>query len=167
MSSRLEGDVYINGALSAKTFNPPDSTITRNAQIGTTSDPISVSKVQHRHIKTVWLSDHATDGAVKRVVAHVVIGATATIAAFKAGVTVAATLTGAVVVDLKVNGTSVLSSATTLDSANAAFSQEDAAGFTDTDLVAGDVVEVSINSVAGSTLPKGVHATVVIDEMPA
>lgn len=166
MSSRLEGDVHINGALSAKTFNPPDSTITRNAQVGTTSDPIGTTKLMHRHTLTIPLTDHVTDSVAVRKVVHVVKGATATIDSFVAGVTVAATSTGEAVIDLKVNGVSVLSATITLDVGNAAFSQE-AGTVTDPDLVAGDVVEVSIESTAGANKPKGVHATVVIDEKPS
>lgn len=164
--SRLEGDVHINGTLSAKTFNPPDSTITRDAQIGTTSDPIAATKMDHRHTITIPLSDHATDSAVIRKVVHVVKGATATIQSFVAGVTVAATATGECDVDLKVNGTTVLSADIKLDSGNAAFSQE-AGTITDPDLVVGDVVEISIDATSGANKPKGVHATVVIDEAPA
>jgi hypothetical protein len=162
--SRLEGDVYINGTLSAKNFNPPDNSITRQEQVAAGIN-LDASKVEHRYVKTEALTDHATDSAVVRRVVHVVQGATATIQSFSAGVTVAATSTGVCAVDLKVNGSSVLSATITLDSANAAFSQE-AGTLADADLVAGDVVEISIDSTSGSNKPKGVNATVVIDEMP-
>jgi hypothetical protein len=162
--SRLEGDVFVNGTLSAKTFNPPDNSITRDAQIAAGLN-LDASKIEHRYVKTLALTDHATDSAVVRKVVHVVQGATATINSFSAGVTVAATLTGACVVNLYVNGTTVLSATITLDSANAAFAQE-AGTLSDADLVAGDVVEIAIDSTTGANKPKGVNATVVIDEMP-
>lgn len=164
--SRIEGSLHVNGTLSAASFNPPDSTITRNAQIATTSDPIGTDKVKHRHTITLALTDHATDSAVIRKVVHIVKGATATIESFVAGVTVAATATGECDVDLKVNGTSVLSADIKLDSANAAFSDE-AGTVTSPNLVAGDVVEMAIDATTGANKPKGVHATVVIDEAPA
>lgn len=164
--SRIDGNLHITGTLSAQSYNPPSGAISRNDQINTVSDPITANKLEQRHVITTYLSDHATDAAVKRVVAHIVQGASATIESFKAGVTVAATSTGEAVIDLKVNGVSVLSGTITLDSTNAAFSQESAPGFTDTDLATGDVVEVSINSVSGSALPKGVHTVLKIDEMP-
>jgi len=163
--SRLEGDLFVNGALSAQTLNIPTGGISRSAQVATTGDPIEATKLQHRHSKTYPLTDHVTDAVAKRVAIHV-CKAVASIVSFQAGSTVAATSTGAAVVDLKVNGTTRLTGTITLDSGNAAFAQESAPGFTDVTLVAGDVVEVAINSVSGSPLPKGVHATVVIDEMP-
>lgn len=166
MGTRVEGDVHVNGQLSAQTLALPISAISRNDQVSTTGDPIDATKLEHRHTITMPLSDHATDSAVVRKVAHVVQGATAEILSFEAGVTVAATATGVCAVDLKVNGSTVLTGTITLDSGNAAFSQESAPGFTDTTLVAGDVVEISIESTSGANKPKGVHATVVIDEKP-
>jgi hypothetical protein len=165
MSNTLEGDTHVNGVLSARTFNPPNASITRDDQVATQSDPIDTGKLQHRFIKTEALTDHATDSAVVRRVVHVVKGATGSIVSFTAGVTVAATATGVCAVNLYVNGTTVLSGTIDLDSANAAFSQE-AGTVTDPDLVAGDVVEIGIDSTSGANKPKGVNATVVIDEMP-
>lgn len=162
--SRIEGPLHVNGTLSASSFNPPDNIITRNAQIAAGVN-LDADKVEHRYTITTALTDHATDSAVVRKVVHVVKGTTASIVSFVAGVTVAATSTGECDVDLKVNGTSVLSADIKLDSGNAAFSQE-AGTVTDPDLVAGDVVEISIDATAGSDKPKGVNATVVIDEMP-
>lgn len=164
--SRIEGNLHVNGQLSAVTMPLATGAVSRNDQVATTGDPIDATKLEHRHTITVPLSDHATDSAVVRKVAHVVQGATADIVSFEAGVTVAATSTGVCAVDLKVNGSTVLTGTITLDSGNAAFSQEAAPGFTDTTLVAGDVVEISIESTSGSNKPKGVHATVVIDEKP-
>jgi hypothetical protein len=162
--SRIEGPLHVNGTLSASSFNPPDNTLTRDAQFAAGLN-LDADKIQHRFIKTEALTDHATDSAVVRRVVHVVKGSTGSIVSFTAGVTVVATATGVCTVNLYVNGTTVLSAVITLDSANTAFSQE-AGTVTDPDLVAGDVIEIGIDSTSGANKPKGVNATVVIDEMP-
>jgi hypothetical protein len=125
---------------------------------------LSADVLQHQHQLTTWLSDHATNAAAKRVVAHQVYGAAAEVVAFGVGCTVAPTLTGTCTVELRKNGTTILTAPVVLDNTNAAFVIEEAAGFASTALVAGDVLEVEVAGTSGSTLPKGVHTRLVVRE---
>jgi hypothetical protein len=90
-------------------------------------------------------------------------GATATLVAFGAGSVSVASGGGNAVIDLLKNGTTILTGTITLDSSNVAYVLEDAAGFTTTSLVAGDVLEFKLTS-ATATKPKGVFCRLTIRE---
>ena len=73
----------------------------------------------------------------------------------------AATIT----IQVKKNGTNILSASLVIDNANAAFAFESAAGFTSTALVANDVLEVDITAAAGGgTLGQGLFCELVTKE---
>lgn len=164
MANRIEDDLHVAGTISAEGMAVPANSINNAAlQSGQNFD---AEKFEQQRNIAVDLSTHTADAATVRKVVHVVYGATGSLIEFAAGVTVAATSTGACTVDLLVNGASVLSSVITLDSTNAAFTGLEAGVISDTALVAGDVIEVAIASATGSTLPKGVHARVVLNELP-
>lgn len=161
-SNRIEGNLHVAGSLTAEQLVPSTGSVTDNSvQAGTN---VAATKLEHQHQVTVPLTAHAEDATARRVVAHRVRGETGSVVAFGAASTVIATSTGQAVINLRKNGTTILTSTITLDSANVAFTLEDAAGFTSTALAAGDVLEVSIDSVSGSTVPKGVFASLVIRE---
>ena len=160
--STLDSDLYVNGSLTARSVVLPESSVT-NASVQAAAG-INASKLEHQHQPALVLSDHATDVAAVRKVIHRVKGATADIVDFRIGCTVAATSTGTATFQLKKNGSNILSAAITLDSGTAAFGTVAAAGYTSTELVAGDVLEVEVLTATGSTLPKGVFAALTVRE---
>ncbi len=161
-TSTIQGDLFINGTLTPKAFTPPASSITSASVTG----PIAASKLEMRRHETVT-QVHGTAAATERRVIATVRGTTGTIVAFRAGCVVANVGAATVTVDLKKNGTTVLTSVITLDSANAAYAIEDAAGFTSTALVANDVLEVVIVATAGGgTLGQGLFIHLTYDETP-
>ena len=101
----------------------------------------------------------------ERRVIKVVKGATGTIVNFRAGVVVANVGAATISIRLKKNGTNIDTAALVLDSGNAAFALEAAAGFTSTSLVANDVLEVDITAAAGGgTLGQGLFCELTARE---
>ena len=128
-----------------------------NAQIGTTN-PIEVTKLKHQYVKG-WGQAHGTASTDERRVIHVARAA-GTVAAVEAGVVVAAAGDSTVTVDVRKNGTTILSAPISLDNGDAAFA-EVAGVVSVADYVAGDVFEVVIDATVGTgTLPQGVYASV-------
>ena len=169
MLSTLAGDYQFLGAISAKTINQPLGSISdAEIQAGAPGNYIEASKVSHKHIKT-FAQDFTTTAVAERRVVHVVHGATATVEQFQCGAAVAAIGGATATIDLKKNGTTILTGTISLTSATAAFASLFAAGFTSTALVAGDVLEIAITAVAsgGGTLALGVFAQVTLYEDPA
>jgi hypothetical protein len=161
-TSTITSDVYIDGNLTPKTFSPPAGSITATSVVS--SAGIEATKLQHQHQQIV-AQVHGSNASAERRTVHFVRGATGTIVAFECGNVVAATGDSTATINLKKNGSNILSSATVLDNSNTAFANEDAAGFTSTALVAGDVLEVDITVSAGTgTLPQGVFACLTLRE---
>jgi hypothetical protein len=158
----IESDVYVNGSLVARTFTAPTSSVSNNSIEA--SAGVEASKLQHQHQITHKLTSHNTDAGVTREVLHRVKGATGTIIEFGVGATQAAGASSSVVVQLRKNGTTILSTAITLDSTTAAFTLDTASTYTSTALVAQDVLEVDVQTVSGAALPKGLFACLTIRE---
>jgi hypothetical protein len=158
--SKFEGDFYVTGDLSSKTFSPPAGSITNTAIRANAG--VSATKLEHR-FQSVVAQPNAAAVDETRVV-HVVYGATGSIVAFSAGSIAKAVGDATCTVDLKVNGSSVLSAPIALDNANTNRVAE--AGTVSTPaLVAGDVLEVVIDGTIGTgTLPTGVFAQVTLTE---
>lgn len=158
--SRIEGDVYVVGALSSKTFAPPAGSIT-DAAIKASAG-IDATKLQHRFQKTHSQANTAAVDETRAV--HVVYGATGAIVAFSAGAIAKAVGDAVCTADLKVNGTSVLSAPISLDSGDT--NRVAVAGVISTPaLVAGDLLEVVIDGTIGTgTLPTGVFCQVTLTE---
>lgn len=159
-TSNIQGNVNITGHLSAGSMTVPANTVLDD-NVRSDAD-IEATKLQHQHQITRALSPHATAASTKREVLHSVYGATGTITSFSVGATVAPTGGDSVVVDLLKNGTTVLSGTVTLDSGNSNFVPEDGT-VSVTSLVAGDVLEVNVSSVSGTTC-KGLYARLVVRE---
>lgn len=158
--SRLEGDYYFAGSVTFASLAAPNSSW-GNDNIAAAAG-IAASKLQHQNEIAVGLTKHTEDAATLRRVIHIPYGATATVLSFHAGATVAAGAGCSITVQLKKNGSSILTSAITVDDGDAAFALVAAAGFTSTALVAGDVLEAEIASVTGATPPKGVFVRLVL-----
>lgn len=128
-----------------------------------TSSPLAAEKQQHQYTKTYAQASATTAAAESRVV-HVVRGATAEIIAFVAGLVGACVGDATVSLNLKKNGTTVLSSVVTLNNGHSA-RQTVAGTLSTTALVAGDVLEVTVTVSAGTgTLGTGAFAQVTLHE---
>lgn len=158
--TRIEGDVYVTGALGAKTLSPPAGSIA-NAAVAALAG-IDATKLEHQH-RIGWSQANVTAAAETRVV-YVCYGTTGTILAFVAGSIAKAVGDSTVTVDLRKNGTTVLSAVITLDNANTNRVAE-AGTISVPGLVAGDVLEVVVAVTAGTgTLPTGLFAAVTLEE---
>ena len=158
--SRFEGDAYFAGNLGAKTFSPPAGSIT-NAAVAALAG-IDSTKLEHQH-RVGWSQANVTAAAETRVV-YVCYGTAGTILDFRAGSIAKAVGDPTVTVNLRKNGTTVLSSVITLDSGNTNRVAE-AGTLSVTTLAAGDVLEVVVAVSAGTgTLPTGLFASVTVEE---
>lgn len=160
--SQHDGDIYFNGNVAAKTMTVPANTIT-NAMVnsGAAIDP---SKVKQRRYPS-YAQPHGTAASTVRQVFYRCKGGTATINAFRALNSVLNIGAATISIQVKKNGSNILSSALVLDTGNVAFTAESAAGFTSASLVQGDVLEVDITATAGGgTLGQGLYCEADIDE---
>jgi len=159
-ATTFPGDIRARGtviaqAISITTASIDNSMVAANAAIATT-------KLRHRIHKTYGQSGTATAVTIPVHVAML----PGTVLAVQAGAVVAATGDSTVTVDVKINGTSVLSSTIGLSSSDTAYIP--VVGTVDTaadDLVADDVVTVVVSVSAGTgTLPTGLFVDIVLDE---
>jgi len=163
MSTRLDGDTYVAGNLSAETLGIPNGTVTNVAV--SASAAIASTKLEQQHIKT-YANASATTAVTEARVLHTVYGATGAVVAFECGCVVANIGAATVVFNLLNNGVSILTAAVTVDSGDAAYAILPGTISTAT-LAVGDVLEVSIVATAGGgTLGKGAFASVILQEDP-
>lgn len=161
MGSRIVGDFVYRGAVTflnalLNSGCVSDDQVAANAAI-------AASKLEHSHRHT-YAQESATTAAAEDRVMHVVDGTAGTIQLFEAGAVVANIGNATVTVDLLKDGASVLTSAISLTSSEAAY--ETVIGVIDTNtLVDGDVLEVSVTVSAGTgTLATGVFVSLDVDE---
>jgi hypothetical protein len=154
-------DCVIQGGLSANTMAIPAGTVT-NAMVNA-SAAIAASKLQ-QPVRKTYAQESATNAAAESRTLHLVVGATATIVAFSAGAIVAALTTATATVDLKKNGSSVLSAPISLS--NSQTNRQAVAGAVlSTALVVGDVLEAVFTATAsGGTLAKGLYCELKLYE---
>lgn len=159
--SKITGDMHVDGNLTMKTGSLPAGTLT-NAMVNA-SAAIGVEKQQHQYEKS-YAQESATAAADESRTLHVVHGTTGEVLAFKGGAVVACIGAAVVAINLEKNGTTILTTAITLNSSVTAF--EIASGVVGTTaLVAGDVLEAVIDeTTGGGTAPKGVFVEVVLKE---
>lgn len=162
-ASRLDGDLYVVGNINSRTRTYPAGSIS-NADIAAAA-AIAATKQIQQHVKHVS-QESGTAVPDEEFCIHVVYGATGTAVAFEAGAVVPSVGGATVSVELHKNGTTILSSAITLNSNQTAYETVTATIGT-TSLVDGDVLEVLIDgTVGGGTLAKGVFASLVLREVP-
>lgn len=160
--SRIEGDLHVNGTATFKTLDIPASSVV-DADVSGSAD-IAYSKVESLQSFT-----HSTTGTAASATQNIgfVRGASGTLLSITAGSVVAAIGAATVTVDLKKNGTTMLSSVITLDNANTAYIGE-AGTLSVTSLAAGDCLTLVIVATAGGgTLPTGLAVTVYWKEKPS
>lgn len=155
------GDLFINGAFRARSTSLPSNAVS-NASVAANAG-ILASKLQHQH-QHVYAQEGTNASASARQVAHVVVGATGTIESLRATLTTACLTPATITVDLKKNGTTVLSATISFTNADAAFTLK-AGSLSSTALVVGDVLEVVVVATAGGgTIGKGICAVLKIRE---
>ena len=138
---------------------PPS--VVGNDQVSAVS-PIGAAKVEHQYMP-ILAQPHGTAAVADRRVVHVARSA-GTVEQFRAGPVVPATGDSTVTVDLRKNGTTVLSSGVLIESSTAAYAVLSGA-IASASYVAGDVLEVVIAVSAGTgTLPQGVWGQATLRE---
>lgn len=158
----FQGDLFVNGNLRAISAQLPTSAVTNASVVAGAG--IDATKLQHQHNKT--FSQPNTAATTETKVIHVAYGA-GTVIAFRAGSIAIAVGGATVTLDLKKNGTTVLSAVITLDTGNVARVAE-AGTVSVTAYAAGDVFEVVATATAGGgTLPTGLFAHAVFNENPS
>jgi len=161
-------DLLVQGTINATTNKPSagavaDASVAAYAGTGT---GISASKLQQR-FDSHYAQESATNAASEARVAHVVRGANGTIQDFYAGAVVLLTGADTCTVDLKKNGSSILTAAISLLSSDTVRVAK-AGSLSSASVVAGDVLEVVVTATHSSgTLPKGVFARVSVTEDPS
>lgn len=169
-TSRIEGDVFVNGNLSCTTFTPPDASV-GNAAVAAGAN-IAASKLEHRH-SPAHAQASGSDVATKSEVIHIVRGATGTLVAFEVAIDTAPTGGDKqFTVDLQVSTgggafATVLSSVVTVNQTDADRTISNAT-LASTALVDGDALKVVVTA-SGSTgsQGQGVRATAWLDEDPS
>jgi hypothetical protein len=160
MANTIES-LNVTGQLRAGSVVLPADCVTDTNVNG--SSPLAAAKTRHRHLRTLAQA-HGTAATAERRVVHVAHAA-GTVSAFRVGPVVAATGNSTATADLYKNGASVLSAGVALDNTNAAYAEE-AGAVSSASYVAGDVFEVVVTVSAGTgTLPQGVYADAVFDEL--
>lgn len=128
-----------------------------NAQIDA-ANPIDQTKLKHQYIQ-VYAQPHGTAAVTERKVNHVA-RSTGTVEAIEAGIVVAAAGAATVTVDLRKNGTTILSAVITINNTHVAY-QEVAGTISSAAYVVGDVFELVVTATAGGgTLPQGLYVDV-------
>lgn len=156
----FSGTVYFRetATFAAAPVLPPNTITDAHISAGAA---ISPAKMGHRLEMTIS-QKLGVDAASEAHVAHVVYGTTGTLLAFRAGAVTPAGSATTVAVDLKKNGTSVLSSTITLNNSQAAYELVD--GTISSQTVAADDVLTVHFTLTGSNEPQGVFCQIVWNE---
>jgi hypothetical protein len=160
MANTIES-LNVTGQLRAGSVVLPADCVTDTNVNG--SSPLAAAKTRHRHLRTLAQA-HGTAATAERRVVHVAHAA-GTVSAFRVGPVVAAVGDSTATLDLYKNGTTVLSGTVVVNSSKAAYSKTTGT-VSSAAYVAGDVFEVVQTISAGTgTLPQGVFADAVFDEL--
>ncbi len=162
-TNRIVGDLQVTGNLSSGSMTIADSAVT-NAKVAAAAG-IEASKLQHQYIQK-YSQPNTTATAVTQAV-HVATGA-GVVESFAAGSIAACTGDATITVDLKKNGTTMLTAVITLDSANTAYVAEAGAISGGGTYAAGDVLTIVVTVNAGTgALATGLFAAACLREAAA
>lgn len=155
----FNADVVIRGRLTAQSMTVPSDTITdSNVQSGAN---FAHAKLQHRHLLKLHQSGNATAETKPLYIADVA----GSVVSVKAASIVAATGDSTCTIDVRKNGTTVLTGTIVLDNANTARTKEVGTLDGAQALAIGDMLEVVVTVSAGTgTLPTGLLVEVVVAE---
>ena len=162
MPNVFDGDMIVRGKLIASGFTPG------NDSIGSTQfnagDPLVASKQEHQY-RVGLAQPHGTAAASERRAVHLAHAA-GKVVEVRAGLTVANVGAATVTVDVRKNGTTILSAAISLTSATAAFGSVIALPAVGQDAyAAGDVLEAVVTATAGGgTLGQGLYVGLTLRE---
>lgn len=155
----IDTDLNVQGHLTSRTMKIPSGTVTNDAVNG--SAAIAATKIQKPRLLEYGQNGTATTVTVPIYVTN---GATATVQGIKAGSIAACSGAATITVDLRKNGSTILSSVITLDNANTARIMESGT-VSNSALVAADFLELVITATAGGgTLGTGLLVQVEIHE---
>lgn len=163
MANRVEGDLQVTGRIYGGSMTLPAGSV---SDAGVAADAaIAASKLVH-YYKPVWSQPNTTATAETRTLFRAT--AAGEVLAVWAGSIVAATGDSTVTIDVKKNGTTILSASIVLDNANTARVAEAGTIAGTATLASGDWVEAAITISAGTgTLPTGVAVGLTIEENPS
>lgn len=161
MASQIEGAQNFKGAVTLASVNLPSECVEdRHVEAGAGIDS---DKLEHQHRVTYGQANTAAVDETRII--HVVHGTTGEVIAFVAGSIAKAVGDATCTVDLKKNGTTVLTGVITLDSGNTNRVAEAGTLSGTVTLAVGDVLEVVIDGTIGTgTLPTGVFCSATIKE---
>lgn len=159
--TRIDQAMFVNGNLGCSTFTPPSGCITDDAVIAQAN--VATSKLKHRNWVHYAQESTANAAVERRIIYRCNYAGGGTILKFGVGAVTPAAAAGNAVVRLLKNGATILTANITLDSTTAAYILKEPAGFTSTALVAADVLEIEVVSVA-ATIPKGLYFSLLVDE---
>jgi hypothetical protein len=163
MSTRIEGDLIVTGQLVAQGAMSISAGAIGDSQIAAGAG-IDVDKLDHQYLKGFGQPNTAATDETRPI--HVARSA-GTVDGFVAGSIAKAVGDSTVTIDLKKNGTTILSAVITLDSGNTNRVVETGT-VSSAAYVAGDWFEVVIDATIGTgTLPTGVYAQAVFSEAAA
>lgn len=154
----LQGNLNVTGTITVPAGSFPGTQLS-------TVTTAPTNTLRHQHSASFAQGSAATATAATQVV-HIVRGLTGTIKEVAAGMIAANAGAATVTVDVKKNGTTVLTSPVSLTSATAS-GLVVLGAITTTTLAQGDRLEVVITAAAGGgTLGTGLFARVTVDEDP-
>lgn len=153
-------NLRVQGHVACTTLGVPSGTVT-NAMVNGSAD-IEAAKLQQQ-VARLFAQAHGTAAVTARYPTHVARGA-GTVNSIRAGVVVACVGAATIDIDLRKNGTTVLSAAIQLDSGDAAYAKVSGT-ISSASYVAGDVFEVVVTATAGGgTLGQGLFVDAVFRE---
>ena len=162
----IQSGLHVSGNLSCEGFSPPNACI-YDDQVGTpsgTRSPIGAEKVEHQLFARL-AQVHGSAATAERRVIHCAHAA-GTIESVVAGLVVACIGDSTITVDVRKNGTTILTGTIGLDSTNVAYAEE-AGTISANTYAAGDVLEAVVTVSAGTgTLGQGLYVSVVLRENP-
>lgn len=167
MGDVFGGNVLIQGTLTASGFVAPSGCITPSniATPAAGGNGIDISKLNHRN-KAPYSQPEGTAVVTETRIIAITHGTVGVIVALNAALKVACVGAATITIDLKKNGTSVLSSVLTFTSSTPAMTAESGT-ITTTATAIGDIFELVITATAGGgTLGQGLYAEAIIDETP-
>jgi len=148
MATTIDGSVHVTGNLSADTLSVPDQAIDDDAIAPDAN--VSHEKHQHQFLNT-YSQPNTTATSETRTLLYV-HGSEGAVLGFVAGTIGVCTVDATITVDLKLNGTSILTAPIALDSASVARIAE-AGVVASPELIAGDWLEIVVAVTAAAGAP--------------
>lgn len=159
----LNENIHVGGQLSCETFTPPAACVV-NASVSSTAN-IGAEKLINR-FRRGHAQVHGSAGTTQRIPIHIAKNA-GTISGARAAMSVKPVGAATHSIQLKKNGSDILSAAIVMDSGNTNYVLEETPGYTSTSYAAGDFFEADITATAGGgTLGQGLMFDVQFDENP-